>query len=130
MVAWLEKAIRCGNCGLKFDTDVSDAKQRAEDAEREAAKKAAEEEADEDDDTPWGLPSAKEQKARVAKPKQVQNTFGDSRVVLPPGLQRETLNAVKEQNRRVAMGDLAKGWLDPLRYFRDVTGSVNETSWR
>lgn len=123
MVDWLEKAHRCHHCLLRFDTDKSDARLEAEAAEIEAYKKekaAREQQLDEDDDTPWGLPSAKERRAKMAKPKQAkQTTCGDSRVALPATILRETLDLAREEMRKVTTADLDKGYCDPLRFFRE-----------
>ena len=125
MVDWLEKAVRCNFCSMRFDTDRADARLNAEReaAEKEAAERQAEE-GDEGDDTLYGLPSARERRAKDKK-RAVQPTYGDERVVLSDAVQRETLEVVKERLRKVTTADLEKGYYNPLQYFREDAGKAD-----
>lgn len=126
MVDWLETAVRCNFCLMRFDTDKTDARLNAERkaAEEEAAERRAEAEEEEEDDTLYGLPSARERRAKIKKP-AVQTRYADERVVLSDAIQRETLEDVKERLRKVTTADLEKGYCDPLQSFREDTGKAD-----
>jgi len=122
IVDWLEKAVQCNFCLMRVDTDRADVRLNAE---REAAERRAEEEEEggKEDDTLYGLPSARERRAKIKKP-AVQTRYADERVVLSDAIQRETLEDVKERLRNVTTADLEKGYCDPLQSFREDTGKA------